>query len=542
MNTNQFKSQSIIFATLISEAERRINEFKSIQMDMTEYENRLKEIKKDIYNEISDLNDFKNETNKKQDPTTYNNTISKLTDLIDDLKNYEEYYIVSNKAIYIVEQLVNNGNINFDFLIDEANNLLDYIEDMPTDDYDKQKSSIGTSYKAIYNIMMLESLLKTNTILTRIKSSEVHSSYISNLILDESNQLNDNLVNNRIKYLKSKGMDSNILIDKELFQLIALCKDENYLKQVKEETIEKYNKYNQCLDELKSTAHTLENRAYDYKRKSKETSNDLTKLIKRLAFTAACIGTSSLLTISAYKWLDRIDNLYRIKGIEYNLETGESKEGELWDKFDKHNVLVIEENPWTTNKGVYVKYTNYYNFKSIPNSNAKDYVNIAKQSSPNKSSEKIVEEKPNNYGNEKAKYRVIIKEYTNDYSDGNSEGLWILFCVILAVILYIVYEFSYESVYSAHFSITDIKDKTINCIDDKKSKNSIEKSMKADIKRIYELINTCNELYSFLKDNPAYLRLCPEIDKIMEDLNADAIIDEYAPSTNKKLVKKTMHK
>ena len=546
MSKNEFESQSIIFATLIKEAEEKILKFKSIGLNMKTYEDRLNDIKGSILNPnkenpIISKNIVSRDENDKNKSYDINN--SKLKDLIQELSKYEEYYLMVKKAEYLSSQLKDNELLDADYLISAAVNLLKRIELIPLDDYANQEKIINISYETIYNILKLESLTSSNILKEEIKENKIHSYNIAKLIEDECNTLNNRTIFDRINYLESESMDKSIIIDSKLLRLIAVTYDENYVNQIKEKIITNYNNYLSIKEELKSTAASLETKTAAYENKKEKNLDDFLFMLKRVGVITASLGTSVILSVSAYFGLAEADKKYLTKNIVYNLETGETSTSEDWERLSDYDVIVEVENPWEIKKsGKYKKTRDYYKFKSLSdNKDPENYIKMIEDKSINRRKTEESIEKPENFENDETKYKVLFKEYTDEYLESDEK----LICGFMSMLTFLVLALSsillYAKVFSTEDPIDDLDYAVKTFLDDIEYKIEDEKAMKEYIQKIYELINKCNELNDILKKNPAYAELCPEISTILEDLKAETIIDQYAPSANKKRVLKAMH-
>ena len=546
MSSTKIENKSLIYTTLIDEVKKRINAFKSINIDMNEFENRLNNIINSIdkdhgaetYNTKNKVNTNNNELE------SYDNNIANLEMLIKDLKNYEEYYNISKKAKFLLNFLSDNEMVDYHYLKKEAQTLLDRVEKMPTDSYDNQKEAINNSYELVYNIMKLEALLGYDTIIERVKSDDVHSSCISKLIIEECNTSQNEILQSRLDYVQSGGMDSNILIDKTLLSMLAISKNEKYIDKMKKSIVEKYDEYKIKIEELKSTANNLETKVKEYKNSSKETKKDIARLLRRVSVATALIGVCGTLTINAYKWLDISDNLYLTHNYEHNLETGEITESNSWELFDKNNVLILEERPWELKENVYVKNTYYTRAPHKKgNDNPNDYVKLCEKKGQSIYTTETSTEEPEDFRNDKSKYSVIFREYTDVYLDGDLEPFWIFLILMLSIIMGFIYEGIYEGIFgNGNLSIGDILSELSDLNDDIESKKVKEKEMKENINKLNEMLKTCNNLYDYLKEKPYYSQLCPEIGNIIYDLNVEDVLNQYAPTADKKLVLKASHK
>ena len=547
MNSNDFNSQSILYTTLVNKVESSIKKLKSIGLKTELFEIKLNNIKNNTFNQsgnnqIISRNEVKNNNNNQLD--SINNKITELRNLIKELSDYEEYYIISRKGKYIIEQVDNNEIFNFDFLMKEAESLLDRMESIKIGNYEIQEDVISKTYEAIYSILKLESIYRPNVLLSRIKSNEVHSYYISKLIEDECKSSSNEKVKEKYLYLDANGLDSKELIDSELLRLLTVFSDKNYINKMKTKTLEDYNKYKNALNELKYTAGSLETSVKNYEVERKNIDKNFFKLLRRASVFGACLGITGMLTINANKWMNSLDDLYYTHSIEHNLETGEITTSDNWESLHKKNIVVVEERPWELydeDDEEYYKVTYYYRLDQIKeDEDLNNYVKIVQQKGHyNTYDKEFSKEKPENFGNEENKYKVIIKEYTSEYVDGDEDGICFIFSILIFTILSLISILIYLIAFSTDKPITDI----IDTMDDiaRGLHELPEDEIQENIKLLYELIDTCNKLQSILKENPCYEELCPEIDSILEEINAKNVLDKYAPNTNKELVLRAKH-
>ena len=537
MNIDNCNSKSILYVSLSNEAERRIDELKSINLNMTDYENRLKNIRIDIYKETCEEEDFTEDnqnTDKKQDPNAYENTILRLENLISELKEYEKYYVLARKAENLTEQLLNKEGFNYDNIIKEAGVILDKIESLPTDDYDRQKSAIDISYEGIYNVLKLESLFDFDNISSRVKENNTHSSYISKLILNECNMSQDKLLLARLHSLQAQGMDNNILIDKELLKLLAINTNKEYINIMKEKVRKAYEEYKDNISGLKGIAESTETKAMEYNEYSNKAKRNIKMIVKKSLALITCLGTGVIVGLTINGFARKENRLYYTHSIEYDSNTGETVDkGYDWEKYNKENVTIEVEFPWEYSKRneEYSKLTQTHTMKSIPGTtDLKEYVKLAGKQESTSSNIETIKTKPENFDEIDTKYKVLIKEFDNKYinneptsSDSAFAFLMGFICTLLSLLIYL------------RVSNSTIAEWVEDYQSNKKYRDQKAEEMEEEIKKLNDILEKCKEQIDSILENPFYNIECPEISQESE---IDNILESYAPNVDrKKLIK-----
>ena len=546
------KSQSIKYITLIKDVTKKISELESIGIDMKPYKDKLNKIKnetdnKDKNNECQyDFIDT-NAVTEKMSESLYSKKIEELEFLIIVLQEkYENYYVSSKKSSYIQDRL-NEENIDITDLVGTANVLLEKIESMPTDDYKIQEPIINSIYKAVYNVMKLESLYQTfhnnSIILSKVNKSDIHSFYISKQIEEECNMSQNKQVLDKYNQLKTASMNNNIIINNELLRLLALDTEKECITNFKEKALKNIEDYKRAIQELKITATRLNDSAFEYNKYSKRTRKDQIKLLKRLSFILASLGITGTICFSTVKEMKKEADLYNTHTIEYDIQTGEAKDSYSWEIKKKNNALLKEEEPWEYNEDTkeYSKNFNEYSFNLDDVEDPNSYLKMINENNLSDSDTQTTKEKPDNFGNEQKKYNLTFKEYGEEHKGQEDDMLFYgIFVVPLIALMVSLIEII---LYTATFKIQISKEGKIGILNDyehdKKSKLLAEKGMNEIIKELQAMIDKCNNLLVCI-NNPVYYNLYPELKELLDEVNTiigfidvDYILDKYVPNLDK---------
>ena len=549
-----FKNLSLRTESLVSDIEKKIRDLESLGFNMKTYSDRLSKIKESISSKTDNYN-FENINEVKVDGEHLDSSWMKYITELEKIKSeiaekYESFYVMSKSVSYLNGKLDNINEVDFNLLYDVALELLNNLESSPSGEYEQQKFIVEASYEVIYHILKLKSIsldiesFRDDPLYLRIKNSDTHSSFISNLILEEANKLENPKLMDKIYQLEINGMDSKVLIDYDLFRLLFLSAKGKFVEDLKEKTKKIYSEYNATLEEMKRSARDLQTSKNDYINNSKSTRKEFFRILRRLSFLLVSFGLIGFISVNSFKGLKGAERKYLTKSKEYDLQTGEVVESEDYELLNSNNVTVIEEMPWEYEEGLfggYYKRNRKYNLESVDgNDDPKFYVEKSKDLRYYQSSLGS-EEEPENFGKEEKKYTVIIKEQGEEYIEPDSgdivmDVVIITFIDLLVLMLELcIYINAFkETLLPGDYDngvIVDFKEE----FDDR---NESKRKMLSDIKRLRELVERCKKQLETIKESPYYSYINPEVEEMINNVNIEEILSESVPDTDmKKLLK-----
>lgn len=549
-----FKNLSLRTESLVSDIEKKIRDLESLGFNMKNYSDRLSKIKESISSKTDNYN-FANINEVKVDGEHLDSSWMEFITELERIKSeiaekYESFYVMSKSVSYLNGKLDNINEVDFNLLYDVALELLNNIESSPSGEYEQQKFIVETSYEVIYHILKLKSIsldiesFRDDPLYLRIKNSDTHSSFISNLILEEANKLENPKLMDKIYQLEIKGMDSKVLIDYDLFRLLFLSSNGKFVEDLKEKTKRIYSEYNATLEEMKSSARDLRTSKNDYINNSKSTRKEFFRLLRRVSFLLASFGLIGFISVNSFKGLKGPERKYLTKSTEYDLQTGAVVETEDYELLDSDNVTVVEELPWEYEEGRfggYYKRIRKYYLESVDGiDDPKFYVEKSKNLRYSQSSLGSDEE-PENFGKEEKKYTVIIKEQGEEYIEAGV-GAIVLDVVIITLIDLLVLMLELY-IYLQAFKETLLPDDGYNGViadfkEELDERKESKRKMLDDIKRLRELIERCKKQLEMIKESPYYSYINPELEEMINNVNVEEVLSESVPGTDmKKLLK-----
>ena len=561
-NNEKNKNLSLKYETLVGDVEKQISDLEELGFSMKRYRGMLKNIKEELENNINnglivDNNYTNNNVNERQFDTSdlsqlYIDLISSLEEMNQEISNkYDAFSLLYKDSSYLNECLsrikVSDNPVS---LLDETIDLLDRIDKSPTSDFKQIKPIIENAYKTVYNMMKLEALTRdsfsSESIFSAVKNSSIHSSFIAKLVQEECAKSQDPEVLSKLHQLESMGTSNYYLISPSLFRMLAISNGAPFVKPLQDSTQASVEEYKNTIDQIKKQATTLDSSKKKYIENVNEQKCELFKALRRAAFILVSLGITGSISVGTFKGLTK-DNLnYRTISTEYDIQTGESFEGEDNGEYGfelLRNVSVLEESPFVYDEeeGKYVKTFTTYNLESNPRvKNPDEYVEMIKENDYSTREFKYINEKPDNFENQITKYFVTIKEY--DYNDSKKDNVLIAFALIVSSLLcflfgmleLILYLYTFED----FLFIEDKHDPIIkkylasrqNAIFSKKELEENIKELRALIKKQYDLLNS-------IKSISCYKELCPEVEQeFTSEEKLKEMVAQSAPSASLKKV------
>ena len=551
---------SLQYVALVEDIEKQITTLENLGFSMQKYRNRMKELKEKIENSIPqsiENNTYTNIiVNERQLDTgdmapLYFEVISSLEGMKKEIfDKYDAFIILSKDSSYLDECLRNIKNSDNPFsLLESAIDLLNKIECSPTSDFKQIRPIIENAYKTVYNMMKLETLtdscFSSKSIFSVVKKNSIHSSFIVKFVQEECAKSQNPKVLSKLHQLETMGTSNSNLIDPSLFRLLAMSTDVPFAKSLQDSTQASVDEYKKTIEEIRIQAQTLESSKKDYENKINEQKNDLFKALRRASFILASLGIAGVLSTGVFKGIKSDGVKYRTTSTEYDIQTGESYEGDGNEEYSyelTRNVSVLEESPWVYDEESkkYAKaFTTYYLESSPRAKNPGDYVEMTKGNDYSTREFKYIDEKPDEFEKQITKYFVTIKEF--DYDDSVNgmvvfafvlSSLVFLFIGVVDLLLY-AYAFNEKYLFLDDKYSPVMKDYLASCKNAKDSKKELEDN----IKKIRELIKKYYDLLDSIKSISCYSELCPEADKELKSREElQKMVAQNAPSASLKKV------
>lgn len=554
------KNLSLQYMALVEDIEKQIIKLENLGFSMQKYRNRMKEIKEKIDNNSSqsiENNTYTNSiVNERQLDigdlsTLYFEVISSLEEMKQEISDkYDAFIILFKDSSYLNECLRNIKNSeNLVSFIEIAIDLLNKIECSPTSDYKQIKTIIDNAYKTVFNMMKLEALagscFSSESIFSVVKKNSIHSFFIAKFVQEECEKSQDPKVLSRFHQLETTGVSNSNLIDYSLFRLLAVSTDAPFVKPLQESTKASVEEYKKNIEEIRNQAKTLESSKKDYENKISEQRHDLFKGLRRASLILASLGIAGTLSMNAFKGIKNDGIKYRTISTEYDIQTGESYEGEDNGEYSfilSRNVSVLEESPWVYDeeKEKYAKAFSTYNLESNPRvKNPDEYVEMIKGNDYSTREFKYIDEKPDDFEKQITKYFVTIKEF--DYDD--NVNVLVPFALFLSALIFLFIGMCELLIYASIFDgeYLFIEDKYDPVIKDylASRQNAIvsKKELEENIRKLRELIKKHYDLLENIKSISCYKELCPEVgNELNSDEELKEMVAQSAPSASLKKV------
>ena len=545
---------------LVEDIEKQIINLENLGFSMQKYRNRMKEIKEKIDNNSSHSIENNTYTNSIVNEgiidtgdlsTLYFEVISSLEEMKQEISNkYDAFIILFKDSSYLNECLRNIKNCeNPVSFIEIAIDLLNRIEFSPTSDYKQIKTIIDNAYKTVYNMMKLEALagscFSSESVFSVVKKNSIHSFFIAKFVQEECEKSQDPKVLSKFHQLETTEVSNSNLIDYSLFRLLAVSTDAPFVKPLQESTKASVEEYKKTIEEIRNQAKALEFSKKDYKDKISEQIHDLFKGLRRASVILASLGIAGTLSMNAFKGIKNEGLRYRTTSIEYDIQTGESYEGEDNGEYSfilPRNVSVLEESPWVYDeeKGKYAKAFTTYDLESNPRiKNPDEYVEMIKGNDYLTREFKYTDEKPDNFENQITKYFVTIKEF--DYDD--SVNVLVPFAYILSSIIFLIIGLLELLIYIAIFDeeFLFVDDECSSVMSDylvsRQNAKVSKKELEENIRKLRELIKKHYDLLESIKSISCYKELCPEVgNELISDEELKEMVAQNAPSASLKKV------
>lgn len=356
MNTDK----TIEYQAKLIEVTNNIEQLETLEINTDYYKNKVEEIKKETELEIKKQYDS-------YDKDTTNSLLHDLLAMIyekskerlDKINNhiiseYETYYKINGKCKEIENKIKNLDPINIPELVIDAKELLKSIKSSTTIDYDEEQKLVEKIYKVVYEIVKIEIIYsKKDTLLKTLKDDITDVSFISKLIIEESEQLlkkdNNEELQNKLNEINKKGFSDINFLDKDLIILIETNNDNKLIKEMKKNFLKTIDNYENTSFELQQTIDNkirTEEDIIEIKKKNKIIS--LKRFGKKIALLLdmALVSAGILLSIKGAKEINK-ELTYKTITTTYDssLETNEDPIIEYLPD-GQNSVTLVEYTPW----------------------------------------------------------------------------------------------------------------------------------------------------------------------------------------------------
>jgi len=276
---------------------------KETGINISDFENEVKNINKEVEDEL-DLLDSTGYSQANNFNRIYELGTEKAKKLLDTLEKYNKYYQLVDKC-YFVQGSQDIPEFSKEELASVADNIIELLTVIKNYNIvlENDNNMIKNLYTAIYEIIKIEfSYNGTSKLLDYCKQSDIDSSILSKLIMDEVDDLNngDYDVSKINELLKKYRLEDNCysFLDDKLIQLISLTKNKDkYLDELSSILNLAKIQINENKDTFDSLARKMENekdRLNERVSRNKEENGDSLKtILKTLIPIVMCGGVAA---------------------------------------------------------------------------------------------------------------------------------------------------------------------------------------------------------------------------------------------------------
>ena len=192
---------AIKYKALYQKVEMMLDNIKEIGIDISIYEQTLKQIQNEVNNNVK--NSYIDGYARACYEQYYSKGLGNLQKLKNQLDKYDIYYRVFKSCKWI-EMKLDDSNISYESLEQYVNEMILNIKSIiesDTLDYDNEKHIVESVYKVAYDLIKLELTMTGDSKIYRYtKSEEINISYFNTLIkkdiniIIESNKMPDKLM------------------------------------------------------------------------------------------------------------------------------------------------------------------------------------------------------------------------------------------------------------------------------------------------------------------------------------------------------------
>ena len=484
---------------------------------------------------------------KKKNPTGENNVffsnlydgpIKELSSILGELMdNDDEYCVINNKTEYLKARLEDTYNIDINFLTKYAKQLLDILLYSSTVDFDEERDIVEAVYEVVYNVMKLEAIYNNgeSSLFYIVQSNSTHSAFIANLLKEEISNSNDKEVKLKFLELSTNGIDDEVLIDKNLFKLLAISTDNTYFNNLRDRMREKLVEYQNKIEEIGKQVNVIKDDVKKYNTSSDNKKDYGNDILKRASFLTGGLVLAGFISFNAFKVKSLLNRQYSAVPFTYNTETKEFDfDEEIFKKKEPNDVKVTKENLWKE-RGIFKKYYEktydiYYTSIKDEKFDPQHYIDEMEDTSRTTHESITSDEKPLEFGNEEVEYVISSYNYGEDYINGPIYSSLII--AITALIIVLAIDISvFKKVFDEDSD--DIYNLLNDYLKESSNKRTNEKDMIKDVNELNKLVKAGNKMLKAIKNDPSHVLIADEIEKMLNGLTPTEEMREITQSNPK---------
>ena len=369
---NRQEDQAIIYGGLLTEVERLINELTNLGEDFDKDEEKTEpsEMKIWLDNERKELEGIKKMVTRQVESTEQNHfdndssyekslrenyavAIINLNNLKRKLISKKEDYYKILKNIQKINDILGQANNNRDLnkIVDDLLGVLAILRRTPTEKYIKEEKIIKIVYRTIYKVMKLEMLYTGKTrLFDEIKKDEIDTSYVVAEIEEEIKGIDNKDLKTAVNALKSQGLDSKYLLDKNLILLIIVLTNPEILSELIESYEINLDNFEEKIEEIEEKQRSVKNEEANKNSIDAAINNAHVKIRKQIiaaAIKSFLLAAGGIALGFGARKITAGTAYYTEKKI-YDSSTGETtvSDPEYTSGKEEREVVVREYSPW----------------------------------------------------------------------------------------------------------------------------------------------------------------------------------------------------
>lgn len=361
-----FNSELIKVKRMIKQIQELGIKTSKIEMIVTQIEEQAK-LEADTITQNYRLNDSLEDMLKEGNYTqcyckALNNLLTLKTKLSEEYNIYTE---IHGSCLAIESHLGNMNEQNLPVVINLMLEILRKLKSSSTLNYEDEKDLVEQVYYLTYQVIKTELIYKVESqVLNKVLEDEIDINYVEKHLEEELLSIDftkpeNQYIMNRLKILKSKGLESSYL-DLELLNLLKYTDNPNYIEEKKElilNTYEMIEQENITLTELRKQKQELEKKLQDNKKVQFQNKKNILKyssfIIGSLSVIAGTIFTINSLVKKSMKF----NTYFNITQI-YDATKDKTETTENYTKQEEDTLYLKKYFPYEEyNIGRTIKYT-----------------------------------------------------------------------------------------------------------------------------------------------------------------------------------------
>ena len=230
------------------EIESALNNMKTVNIDITDFKDRLDEINNDLNIALNQLSVKLSDNASYIISSIYNNSINELKSLKKEILEYDAYVRTYNTCVSVLETISSDiKDININSLIED---VIKSLVGLSCCKHLSKEKHIQI-YEIVYNIIKYEIIRTGDSVLCKnILNNDSNIIYLSNAIEKNLDIFKDNaLISKKLNQIRTNGLFCNY-VDIELIKLMLISEDSKYKSVILDRINKGITNVNNCDSEM----------------------------------------------------------------------------------------------------------------------------------------------------------------------------------------------------------------------------------------------------------------------------------------------------